>query len=81
MHSQLYDAPRWAAHKAVEVHTVNRASPDKEYQDGKQERYSSTSSKISVERTGIQNLSKELAEKRLQWCNHVGKKWIKLKRD
>jgi hypothetical protein len=45
---------------------VHRASPDKENQEGKQERYSRISSKISVEKTGIQNLNKELAEKRPQ---------------
>jgi hypothetical protein len=41
--------------------------------------YSRISSKISVKKTGIQNLSIELEEKQLQWCGHV-KKWIKLKR-
>jgi len=75
MHSQLYDAPRWAASKAVQVHTVHRASPDKENLEGKQERYSRNSSKISVGKTGIQNLYKELAEKRLHWCDHVKKKY------
>jgi hypothetical protein len=93
----MHDAPRWAANKAVEVHTVHRASPDnenvhtvhrappdnenvhtvhraspdnenvhavhrappdKENQEGKQERYSRISSKISVEKSGIQNLSR-----------------------
>jgi hypothetical protein len=50
MQSQLYDAPKWAAHKAVEVHAVRTASPDEENQEGKQERYSRISSKISVEK-------------------------------
>jgi len=66
MHSQLYDAPRWAANKAVEVHTVHRALPDKENQEGKR-RYGRISSKISVEKNGNQNLSKELEEN-----NHNG---------
>jgi hypothetical protein len=64
MRSQVYDAPRWAAHRAVEVHTVHRASTDKENQEGKQERYSRISSKISVEKNWnskfAQRISREM---------------------